>query len=99
MHSPVLGPAVLRCCNDVAALLKLTAFDLPPLRVVRPSRVVHVYYGFGDASGKQFGATILANYNGGSKLSGWLEPGEGVRFRIRLWTVKEEKESSNYKEL
>jgi hypothetical protein len=90
---------VPRLRDDVAALLKLTAFDLLPLRVVRPSRVVHVYYGFGDASGKQFGATILANYNGGSKLSGWLEPGAGVRFRIRLWTAEEEKESSNYKEL
>ena len=59
----------LRLRDDVAALLKLTVFDLPPLHVVCPSRVVHVYYGFRDASGKQFGATILANYNGGSKLS------------------------------
>ena len=57
---------VPRLRDDVAALLKLTAFDLPPLRVVRPFRVVHIYYGFGDASGKQFGATISANYNGGS---------------------------------
>ena len=83
----------------MAALLKLMAFDLPPLRVVRPSRVVHVYYGFGDASGKQFGATILTNYNGGSKLSGWIESEEGVRFQIGLWTAEEDKESSNYKEL
>lgn len=90
---------VPRLRDDVAALLKLTAFDLPPLCVVRPSQVVHVYHGFGDASGKQFGATISANYNGGSKLSGWLEPGEGVRFRIGLWTAEEEKESSNDKEL
>jgi hypothetical protein len=57
---------VPRIRDDVAALLKLTAFDLPLLRVVRPFRVVHIYYGFGDASGKQFGATISANYNGGS---------------------------------
>jgi hypothetical protein len=90
---------VPRLRDDVAALLKLTAFDLPPLCVVRPSQVVHIYHGFGDASGKQFGATISANYNGGSKLSGWLEPGEGVRFRIGLWTAEEEKESSNDKEL
>ena len=82
---------VPRLRDDVVALLKLTAFDLPPLHVVRLSWVVHVYYGFMDASGKQFGATILANYNGGSKLSGWQEPGEVVRFRISLWTAKEEK--------
>ena len=90
---------VPRLRDDVAALLKLTAFDLPPRRVVRPLRVVHVYYGFGNALGKQFGTTISADYNGGSKLSGWIESGEGVRFRIGLWTAEEEKESSNYKEL
>ena len=50
---------VPRLRDDVLTLLKLTAFDLSPLFVVHPSWVVHVYYGFGDASGKQFGATIL----------------------------------------
>jgi hypothetical protein len=39
---------VPRLRDDVMALLKLTAFDLPLLRVVRPSQVVLVYYGFGD---------------------------------------------------
>ena len=75
---------VPRLRDDVAALLKLAVFDLPPLRVVCPSWVEHIYYCFGDAPGKQFGATISANYNGGSKLLGWLEPGAGVRFRIGL---------------
>ena len=79
---------VPRLRDDVAALLKLMAFDLPPLRVVRPLRVVHVYYGFGDASGRQFGSTISANYNGGSKLTGWIESGEGVRFPTGLWTAE-----------
>ena len=32
-------------------------------------------------------------------MSGWLESGVGVRFRIGLWTAEEEKENSNYKEL
>jgi len=42
---------VPRLRDDVAALLKVTAFDLPPLHVVCPSWEVNVYYGFGDASG------------------------------------------------
>ena len=51
-----LTSPVPRFKDDVAALLRLTNFDLPPLRVVRPTQVVQVFYGFGDASGKQFGA-------------------------------------------
>jgi hypothetical protein len=61
--------------------------------------VIQVYYGFGDASGKQFGATISDDH---SSKSGLLQEGEnehGVRFRIGLWTATEERESSNYKEL
>ncbi len=54
---------VPRFKDDIAALQQLTAFEIPPLRVVRPSQVVQVFYGFGDASGKQFGATIFKNYN------------------------------------
>ena len=88
-----------RLGEDIAALLKLSDFELPPLRVVRPSRVVHVYYGFGDASGKQYGATISDNYNRRSQLSPEVKDHNGVRFRIGLWSSKEEEESSNYKEL
>ncbi len=51
---------VPRFRDDINALLQLTNFDLPPLRVIRPAHVVHVYYRFGDASGKQFGA-LAAN--------------------------------------
>ena len=60
MYAPEDGftTPVPRFKDDINALLRLSNFDLPPLRVVRPSHVVHVYYGFGDASGKQFGATI-----------------------------------------
>ena len=88
-----------RLGEDIAALLKLSDFELPPLRVVRPSQVVHVYYGFGDASGKQYGATISDNYNRRSQLSPEVKDHNGVRFRIGLWSSKEEEESSNYKEL
>jgi hypothetical protein len=88
-----------RFIDNIKALLRLTKFELPPLRVIRPSRVVHVYYGFGDASGKQFGATVLDDYNCKARLSKEMEDCHGVRFRIGLWTSSEEGESSNYKEL
>ena len=88
-----------RLKEDIAALIKLSNFELPPLRVARPSRVVHVYYGFGDASGKQFGATISDDYNCKSTLSSERQVTHGVRFRIGLWSATEEGESSNYKEL
>jgi len=41
---------VPRFRDDIAALQQLTSFELPPLRVVRPTQVVQVFYGFGDAS-------------------------------------------------
>ena len=85
--------------DDIKALRVLTKYELPPLRVVRPSRVVHVYYGFGDASGKQFGATISDDYNCQARLSQEVEDRHGVRFRIGLWSTSEEDESSNFKEL
>ncbi len=88
-----------RLKNDIYALLQLTDFNLPQLRVVRPVNVVQVYYGFGDASGKQFGATISEDYNCQRKLSKDGRIKRGVRFRIGLWTASEEEESSNYKEL
>ena len=90
---------VPRFKDDINALLRLSNFDLPPLRVVRPSHVVHVYYGFGDASGKQFGATISANYNCRGCLSRPTKGKRGIRFRVGLWSAREEDESSNYKEL
>jgi hypothetical protein len=54
---------VPRFKDNIAALRQLTNFEQPPLQVVRPTQVVQVFYGFGDASGKQFGATLSQNYN------------------------------------
>jgi len=85
--------------DDIKALLRLSKFELPPLRVICLSQVVHVYYGFGDASGKQFGATVSDDYNFKARLSKEMEDCHGVRFRIGLWSSSEEGESSNYKEL
>ena len=101
VHAPSDGlttPAP-RFVSDVEALLQLSKFDLPPLRVVRPSMVVHVYYGFGDASGKQFGATISDNYNRKSNSVLINEEHHDVRFRVGIWSAYEEEESSNFKEL
>ena len=61
--------------------------------------MVQVYYGFGDAPEKQFGATISHDYNCKARLSNELEHCCGVRFCIGLWSASEEEESSNYKEL
>jgi hypothetical protein len=58
-----------------------------------------VYYGFGDASGKQFGTTISQNCNCRARLAKATTSSTGVRFWIGLWTPEEEEESSNYKEL
>ena len=58
-----------------------------------------MYYGFGDASGKQFGATISRDYNCRARLAKATTSSTGVRFWIGLWTAAEEEESSNYKEM
>ncbi len=100
-HAPKDGfttPAP-RFIDDIKALHWLSKFELPLLRVIRPSRVVHVYYGFGDASGKQFGVSVLEDNNCKARLSKEKEDCHGVRFRIGLWLSFEEGESSNYKEL
>jgi len=90
---------VPRFRDDINTLIQLSNFDLPPLCVVQPAHVVHVYYGFGDASGKQFGATLSESYSCRQQLSNPWQNSCGVRFRLGLWTDEEEEESSNYKEL
>jgi hypothetical protein len=69
------------------------------LRVVRPANVAHVYYGFEDTSGKQFGATISEIYGGHHHLGKSRQVGWGVWYQVGLWTAAEDKESLNYKEL
>ena len=101
LHAPEDGftTPVPRFRDDIAALIQLTQCELPPLWVVRPFQVVHVYYGFGDALGKHFGANISRDYNCGAWLAKATTSSTGVQFRIGLWTAAEEEESSNYKEL
>ena len=85
--------------DDLTALTKLTHFKLPPLRVVRPSKAIHVFYGFVDASCKQFGQMQYHHYNFLSQLSDEYERPNRLRYRLGIWNADEQKESSNYKEL
>jgi hypothetical protein len=85
--------------DDIAALRQLTAFEIPPLWGGRQSQVVQVFYGFGDASGKQFRTTISKNYNCKCQIGKGAKGVNGVRYRIGLWTAEEEEESSNFEEL
>lgn len=70
---------------DVEGLLTLFQFELPPTRVVRSTRIVTVFYGFGDASGSGFGDT--------------LHTPEGVIFCAGIWGDDLQSQSSNYREL
>ena len=54
-----LTPTVPRLLMDLYALKTLTSSELPVLRVVRPTMVVQVFYGFGDAAGKGSGCARL----------------------------------------
>ena len=86
MESPSKVKAVPRLTNDIHALQTLTKYDRPILRRVRCSRVGQVLYGFGDASGAGFGATI--------------QIGQDIKFEYGQWSNQiTEEESSNWREL
>jgi hypothetical protein len=75
---------VSRFRDDIFALGELLSSDAPPLVVIRSSLVYKIFYGFGDASGKGFGSTMLSK--------------RGIKYRIGLWGDDEESETSNWKE-
>jgi hypothetical protein len=93
-----LTPPAPRLRDDLEALLELTKSESPPLRLVRPKRAVHVFYGFGDASGMGRGSTFQG-YKTIQHSSGILGPLGEVTFRVGVWGPDEESESSNYREL
>ena len=93
-----LTPPAPRLRDDLLALKELTKSELPPLRLARPKRVVHVFYGFGDASGKGRGSTFQG-FNTVHHPSSDLGASTGVAFRVGVWGADEERESSNYREL
>ena len=100
LHSPPSGitQAVPRLKEDIEALISLTKPARPVLRVVRPRKVVQLFYGFVDASGKQFGSTIARDPGCQSQFSEERTDATGLRFRVGVWSASEEAESSNYRE-
>jgi hypothetical protein len=75
---------VPRFKDDVFALSELLSAEKPPLVSVRSNVVYKIFYGFGDASGKGFGSTVLSKNR--------------IKYRIGLWGTTDEAESSNWKE-
>ena len=76
-----------RAQSDIEFLIKLTSSKDPIKRRVRGNKMVSLVYGFGDASGKGFGAAVQ------------LASGE-VFYRTGLWDISiSEEMSSNYREL
>lgn len=61
---------------------------------MRPTKIVQVLYGFGNASGTGFGFTIQ-----GYPIHSLLAPSGKLNYRVGVWGSDEESESSNYCEL
>jgi hypothetical protein len=99
-HAPSDGKtqAAPRLLEDLKALLLLTNSRSPPLRVVRPKRMVQVFYGFGDASGKGRGST-LQGFKTIQHPSGAVGPSDDILNKVGVWSTTIEEESSNYREL
>jgi hypothetical protein len=83
-EAPKALPATERLKQDLYALGEILKPASPPDVLIRSNAVLQVLYGFGDASGKGFGSTLLSN--------------RGMKFRIGLWETDAEDESSNWKE-
>ena len=82
-----------RLIEDLKALLLLTSSELPPLRIARPNQVMHVYYGFGDASGSGRGSTLQGFRPSSSTQS------TDLKYRVGVWGADVDSESSNFREL
>jgi hypothetical protein len=73
-----------RLKQDFQALAEVFEPTSPPSISVRALLVYHIMYGFGDASGRGFGSTMLSD--------------KGIRFRIGTWDSHTGNESSNFRE-
>jgi hypothetical protein len=83
---PIWVKAVPRFQADVSALLRLLQSDKPPLKRARCKKTAKVFYGFGDASGSGFGATIQID--------------DHIEFEYGQWCHEvTETKSSNWREL
>jgi hypothetical protein len=86
LKGPVWVKAVPRLMFDLEALTRLTRSKLPLVRRVRSCKTAQVLYGFGDASGAAFGATI--------------QIGDVINYRYGQWSQEiSEHSSSNWREL
>jgi hypothetical protein len=77
---------VTRLASDLRALASLLESDSPTKVVVRANRVTQIIYGFGDASGKGWGASILL-------------PDGSVYYKSGTWFDHVSEKSSNFREL
>jgi hypothetical protein len=77
-------------------LKELSSSMNPPLRLARPKKIMHVFYGFGDASGKGKGATFQG-FRTVHHPQGEQGHATALRFRVGVWGPDEEDESSNYR--
>jgi hypothetical protein len=82
--APKVIRGVPRFFKDLEAFASMLSPDTPPEVTVRCLRVFTILYGFGDASGKGFGSTVLGS--------------DGTRYRIGVWDRETEDESSNFRE-
>jgi hypothetical protein len=83
---PVTVEAVPRFKDDLKALGRLMSAEHPPLKRARCKRTSKVYYGFGDASGSGFGATIQIE--------------DEIHYEYGQWCSEvTEERSSNWREL
>ena len=81
---PKVIRGVPRFFEDLRAFAALLSPDAPPEVTVRCLKIFTILYGFGDASGKGFGSTVLGS--------------DGTRYRIGVWDRSTEDESSNFRE-
>ena len=86
LHHPSAVRPVPRLVSDVHCLLQLFQHDQPAVRLVRPTSIAVVVYGFGDASKGGFGSTL-------GRLDGT------TTFRYGTWGRDGDSVSSNFREL
>jgi hypothetical protein len=85
-EAPEFVSAVPRFVHDIEAMMELTRSATPTLRRVRCSKRGHAFYGFYDASGRGFGAT--------------MQIGEDLIYEYGQWSSEvSEGSSSNWREL
>jgi hypothetical protein len=93
---PVRVKGAPRLRNDLRALQLLLESSAPPKRKVRSSKVLEIFYGFGDASA----VGHSTNFQGVRRLENeTFEVGDRIYYRYGHWCQKVSEESSNYREL